>query len=201
MNSNKLRKEQRQEQILLSLDRLDYLTREQLQRLHSLKSVHNANRVLRDMSPYLHHMPFYQTRAYYLSKEGRQRVGGQKKRTKTMQIEHYIMRNEAYFYFGSPITWKNEPEIVIPKKVKMQPDAQFTKSKHTYFLEVDNKQSMTENIEKIKKYRDLKDFGAIGEDGKFPTLVWITTNDVRKKRLQKLCDGLEIMVLTYEEIK
>jgi hypothetical protein len=197
--SMSLRKNKRQESILLSLDKLDYLTREQLQRLHRLKSTHNTNRILRDMGEFLHFMSYGKSRAYYLSQKGRERVGSEKKRIKTMQIEHYIMRNEAYFYFECPSSWKNEPEI--PQPVKMFPDASFEKNKHTYLVEIDNKQNMVENAEKARKYKQLKEHGVTGRDGVFPTIVWVTLNDIRKKRIQKLCDGLECKILTYEEIK
>jgi hypothetical protein len=196
---NQTLKEIRQERILLSLDKLDYLTRDQIQRLHELKSTRNTNRILNDMKEYLNYMPFLLSRAYYLSKQGRDRIGSTKQRSKTMQIDHYIMRNETYLYFDKPSTWRNEPEI--PKPVRMFPDATFEKNRHIYLIEIDNKQNMTENIEKIKKYKKLKEYGISGKDGKFPTLIWITSNDVRKKRIMKLCEGLEAQVFTYEEIK
>lgn len=102
---------QRQESILLSLKKLDYLNRDQLQRIHRLGQVRNANRVLRDLSPYLSRFRDEYAAIYYLNKEGREYVDSKKIKRKTIFVSHVIMRNEFYIFCGFPHDWKNEVKV------------------------------------------------------------------------------------------
>ncbi len=72
-----IEKEQRQEAILSSLAKLDYLTRSQLQILHDLGSPRNTSRVMKSLEPFV--TKFLDGEAvYYLTKEGRERTGAKK---------------------------------------------------------------------------------------------------------------------------
>lgn len=200
---SKLKKIQREENILLLLSKLDYLTTKQIQKLINLKSNPNTRRILRNMEEYLQTMNIDgRTKVYYLSKKGRERIGCETIRKKTMQIDHFIMRNDAYIYFKRPVSWKNEPKIHVPKVLTIFPDAMFQQYKKHFFLEIDNKQSMKENIEKVKKYKTLHELGVFQEKYKtFPTIIWVTTSKIRKKRLEKIMEGLEANVLLIDDIK
>lgn len=48
-----MKDKKREEAILLSLRRCDYLTREQLQKMHNLGQIRNAQRILNSLSEYI----------------------------------------------------------------------------------------------------------------------------------------------------
>lgn len=191
-----LEKEKRQEQILLSLKRLDYLSREQIEKLHNLGKTRNAQRVISDMSEYTSSFTNDRKNIYYLNKDGRERVGAVKVRKKTAMVNHYLMRNDLYIAFGRPSTWKNEMNIAIPNtKVSIVADSVFIANKTHHFVEADFKQSMTKNTAKIKRYRQLYDINP-----NF-VLIWITTTPYKKQKLASLCEGLNVQVYLWDDIK
>lgn len=192
----------RQESILLLLKKFDFLTRDQLRYYFGLGQKRNANRVLRDLSDYLMNIRDGQQSIYYLSKLGREYVGCDKIRKKSSNVQHYIMRNEFYFYNSCPSDWKNEIKVSDGSSTVIV-DAIYTKIHTTHFLEVDNLQSMAENRLKIKRYEELLSNGLLAEKlGHFPTLVWLTTTELRRIQLKELCGGLPVTkVFTYDEIK
>jgi hypothetical protein len=197
--NNLLKSRQRTEQILLSLDKLGYLTTSQLQRLHNLKSYRNACRVIHNLSAFVHCYRVHEN-VYYLNKKGREHIGSTTIRTKTPLIHHILMRNDLYLYFGCPSEWSNEVSVSVGT-LKIKPDVLFKKSQY-YFVEIDYTQKMIANKRKIEKYRELKKTGAFQERYKhFPTLVWLTTTEHRKKQLRAFCDGLKVEVLTMEDIR
>lgn len=101
----------RQEEILYSLDKLGFATRSQIQTLHDLGSTRNANRILKDMSKYLNSFRVTEN-IYYLNKEGLDFLGLDKQPlNKNMQIEHHLMKNDMYIYFGLPDDWETERPI------------------------------------------------------------------------------------------
>lgn len=187
-------KDQKIEQILLSLKKLDYLNRTQIQMLHNLGGKRNANKVLCEMSKYLHHFREREN-VYYLSREGREYTGATKIRKKTPMVKHFLMRNDAYIYFQRPTTWQTEIKVKnTADGTYVIPDAIFQKDKKHHFLEVDHLQKMKENRSKIEKYLKL------ASKLQF-CLVWVTTSEHRRKRLTELCKGLEVQIYTLEEIK
>lgn len=71
-----------------------------------------------------------------------------------------------------------------------------------HYLEVDSLQKMSENKKKIQQYKALYEYGALTKHfGYFPTLVWITTTQLRQKQLKELCSGLPCEVYTTEDIR
>lgn len=161
----------------------------------------NANRILKDLSPYLSNFREEYSTIYYLNKDGREYVNSQKIRKKNSFVNHVLMRNDFYIYMGYPSEWKNEMKLT---------DGEFTVVCDTWFksngkyqmLEVDSMQKMKENREKVKQYIGLMENGFIEEHfGYFPTLVWLTTTDLRKRQLIKLCEGLPCVVYTTADIK
>lgn len=193
---------QRQESILLLLKKFDFLTRDQLRYYFGLGKKRNANRVLSGLSDYLMSIRDDQQSIYYLSKLGREYVGCKKIRKKSSNIQHFIMRNEFYFYNSCPSDWRNEIKV-SDGKTSVIVDAMYSRIHTTHFLEVDNLQSMSENRGKIKHYEELLNNGLIIEKlGHFPTIVWLTTTELRRMQLKELCEGLPVTkVFTYEEIR
>ncbi|WP_147536112.1 replication-relaxation family protein [Bacillus marasmi] len=191
-----LEKERREEAILLSLRKCDFLSREQLQKMHELGQTRNAQRVLGNMSEYLSYFTEERKKVYYLNAAGRERVQAEKVRKKTVQVNHFLMRNDLFIAKGKPSTWKNEVKISIPNSsLSLVADAVYTSNKLHHFVEVDYKQAMSQNTEKIKRYKELYTFNP-----QF-VLVWVTTTPYRKKRLEALCEGLKCQVYLWDDIK
>ncbi|MBM4762689.1 replication-relaxation family protein [Bacillus sp. B15-48] len=189
-----IEKENRIDQILLSLKRCDYLTRDQLQRMHDLGQTRNAQRVLSDMSEYLTYFNEGRKKVYYLNAAGRDRVHAEKVRKKTAMVNHFLMRNDLFIHLGRPSTWKNEVKISI-NNLSIIADATFTSNKLHHFIEVDYKQSMSNNTAKIRRYKQL---AAINPNF---ALIWVTATPYRKKRIETLCEGLKGKVFLWDDIK
>jgi hypothetical protein len=192
---------ERQERILLSLKKLDYLDRAQLQTIHKLGKVRNANRVLKDLSPYLSSFRDEYSTVYYLNKTGREYVNSKKVRRKNSFVNHVLMRNDFYIFMSYPVEWKNEMRVRDDKNVVIC-DAWFKKDGKYQFLEVDRTQKMKDNKSKILQYKGLFENGAITKHfGYFPKLNWLTTTELRRKQLRELCKGLPCEVFTMDDIK
>lgn len=196
-----------------SLNKLGFATRSQLQQIHKLGSVRNANRILNEMSDYLHRFRLMEN-IYYINKEGYDFIGLEKEPLKrNTQIEHYLMRNDMYLYYECPNDWEIEKPVqfksridigggIIQTKEKMiVPDARFTINKIYHFLEVDNLQHMKENQNKINLYSELS--LSIKEQFKqTPTIIFYTSSENRKKKLDEWCDrsGLFYQVFTKKDL-
>jgi hypothetical protein len=139
---------------------------------------------------------------YYLSKEGREYVGCHKIRKKGGHAQHAVMRNDFWLFVGCPPDWKSEIKV-SDGKTQVIVDAMFMKTLQYHFLEVDNSQQMKENRIKIARYRALADEGLIAQKlGHFPTVVFLTTTDFRRKQLQEACKALpSVKIYTLDDIK
>jgi Replication-relaxation len=189
----------REEQILLSLDKHGFLTRSQLQRLHSLGTSRNASRIMKNMGEYLNSFRENEN-VFYLNKRGRERIGSSTIRTRTLQIHHILMRNELYLFFKQPGYWQPEIPVAVGD-LKLIPDVLFATDQY-YFAEIDHTQKMIVNQHKIQKYKELKKTNAFQERYKhFPKLIWITTTEHRKKQLKNLCKELDHEVYTLEDLR
>lgn len=192
---------QRQEAILLSLKKLDFLNRDQLSKMHKLGNVRNTNRVLKELSPYLFNFRGQYSTIYYLNKEGREYVNSQKVRKKNSFVNHVVMRNDFYIYMGYPAEWKNEMRIKDSKH-SVVCDAWFKKNGMFHYLEVDSIQKMKENKSKIKQYRGFFQQGELANHfGYVPKLIWLTNSELRRKQLMDLCNDFPCSVYTIEDIK
>lgn len=190
-------KEQRIEAILFTLRRLGFVSRSQLQRIHKLGGDRNANRVLAGMREYLCTVRLEEN-VYYLSKEGRERVGCPRALKKTGQVEHYLMRNMLYIAFGCPSSFCREMKLEVPGEVTVIADALFSRDNRYYICEVDNKQQMAANRAKINKYRRTVALGVFKQP---PVFVWLTTTEYRRQELAKLCEGLCVKIYTANELQ
>ncbi|WP_419958993.1 replication-relaxation family protein [Psychrobacillus sp. BM2] len=189
----------RDQQILFLLKELDFLTRDQLSRRFKLGKVRNTNRVLFNLSDYLMTVKEGHQTVYYLSKIGREYVDCDKIRKKGSHVQHTIMRNQFYLFYGCPRDWQNEIKVIVEKN-NIVVDAMFTKNNFKHFLEVDNIQTMKENREKIKRYKQMiQNF--LLQFGYYPTLLWLTTTELRRKQLLEACEGLKVKVYTISDIK
>jgi hypothetical protein len=175
---------------------LDLATRSQLQRIHNLGTVRNASRVLQNMSQYLNSFMDVQ-KIYYLNKTGREMVGAEKVVTKTSQYAHTLMRNDVRIHFGMPEQWINEYKLP-----KLTADAVFMHEGQQYFLEVDNKQKLKTNIDKLKEYFRFKETGLWQKknNGTFPTVLFYTATSTRKAQLLESDPGLNLQIITKEDL-
>jgi hypothetical protein len=178
----------------LTLKRFDYMTREQLQVIHDLKSPRNANRFLNSIGEYLNKFRNETEFVYYLSKEGRERVDCPKIRKKTQNVDHYLLRNQLWIHLGKPHSWENEVKVTAGA-TSVICDAKYTKNGKPAFIEVDISQPMSENKAKIERYRKIKE-----ETGAEFYLIWVTALDSRKSKLNALCQGFKSMVYTLKDI-
>lgn len=185
----------------MSLKKLDYLDRDQLNRIHRLGTIRNTNRILKQLSLYLSSYREDYSTIYYLNKEGREYVTSEKIRKKTNFANHVLMRNQFYIYSGFPSEWKNEM-LLDDGEFKLICDAWFKLNGKYHILEVDYQQTMKENANKIAKYRGLYN-NKIMENklGHIPPLLWVTTSELRKKKLIELCKGLPYGVYTINDIR
>ncbi|WP_371400284.1 replication-relaxation family protein [Priestia megaterium] len=192
----------RQENILLSLKKLDFLNREQLQRLHGLGEKRNANRILSTLYSYLSRYREEYTTVYYLNAKGREYVMCEKVRKKGNKVNHTLIRNDFYIFSGCPTEWKNEIRLGDGDKISVVCDSWYKSDGYYNILEVDHLQSMKENRTKVMKYLSLYQSG-IFEDklGYFPPLTWVTTTELRRKQLQEICKDIPSVVYTTTDIK
>lgn len=187
----------RQEKILLTLDKLTYSTIEQLQIIEDLKGYRNAHRILYEMEKdKLIGSIRHQKKIYYLSNRGGERIGKSNPGIKRSQIQHTLMRNDLYIKLGMPTTWKKEAPLIVNNEVVLISDARFKHNNRYHFVEVDNKQAMRTNIEKIKKYAEV--FRMIfKQEGHHPILIWYTLSEIRKEKLIKECQKRAVNYKIY----
>lgn len=185
--------------ILLVLKKCDFMTRDQISQYCRLGAVRNTNRVLLGLSDYLQSIREGHQTIYYLNREGKAYVECDKIRKKGGHVTHTLMRNEFWIYNGFPFEWDNEIKV-SDGKTTIIADAMYKKNGHTYLLEVDNIQPMRENKVKIKKYNALFHNGAVARSlGHFPSIIWLTTTELRRKQLQdalKPLPGAKVYTMT-----
>jgi hypothetical protein len=138
----------------LSLKKLDYLNRDQINRIHRLGTIRNANRILKDLSPYLTTFREEASNIYFLNKDGREYVNSQKERKRNKFVNHVIMRNDFYIFSGFPHDWKNEIKF-SDDEYTIICDSLYKSNGKYHFLEVDSLQKMKANREKIDNYKGL----------------------------------------------
>jgi len=203
MRENLVKRLLREEAILSSLSKLDYLSRSQIQKLHDLSGDRNARRVLANMSPFISCFRGETgENIYYLNKTGRERTGAEAVRSKTNQVGHFLMRNDAFIHYAGNEDWKNEVKFSVPNVVTVIADAYFRHNQRRHFLEVDHLQHMNKNHEKIDRYRKLYDTGVFQQKMKyFPRLVWVTLTENRRKQLAEWCAGMDVVIHLWDEIK
>lgn len=197
MLTQTMKKNLRHEKIMLSLDNLNYATRKQLQIINGLGGTRNAQRILQRMEKEgLIKSERLELKIYYLSDKGKQLIGSGKGDLKKSQIIHTLMRNDLFIKLGMPKDWKKEVPLKLNKEVILISDAIFKKNGINHFVEIDNKQSMKNNKDKISKYKEI--FPAIYKQfGHHPVLIWYTLSEIRKKKLKETCTKTGVKFVIY----
>jgi hypothetical protein len=199
--NRKMQSNQRQLEILQSLDKLEFLTTSQLLKLHKLSSIRNTNRIMNhQLKPYTN--SFKDTEmVYYLNTKGRELIGSTNVVKRSLQATHKIMRNEMYIFLRQPKEWVVEHGYEFDGKW-IRPDAEFKRGSFKVWIEIDHLQSMKENEKKVKRFKELRDTGLMQRNYySFPKIIWLTTTEYRRKKLNELCKDLDVEVYTVEDIK
>lgn len=202
-----LKKQERTEILLKTIDKLGVTTIRQLQRIHDLGSYRNACRIITQLEPFLN-VVRGREKVFYLNKEGRELIGSEKEIKNSTQLEHRLLTNEAYIYFGCPADWKTEYRIEHKEEIKdiivrigsgksvmkkiVIADAYFGGN----IIEIDNTRHMKDNLKKIANYKEIFKLKKIN-----PRLYFFTTTNSRKEKLKKGLAGMNHQVLTFDEIK
>ncbi|WP_260398120.1 replication-relaxation family protein [Peribacillus simplex] len=183
------------------MKKLDFLNRDQIIKLHRLGKVRNANRVLGELSDYLcKYREEYMT-IYYLNSAGRDYVDCDKVRKKGNKVSHSLARNDFYIHAKCPFDWTNEMKIGDAVEACVC-DALFKSNGKYFALEVDLTQSISENKLKAKKYKGIFERKVLEKElGNFPTVIWLTNSELRRKQLTEISKGFPYMVLTLNDIR
>src|SRR5699024_3039765 len=138
----------------------------------------------------------HEKKIYYLSNRGNDRICKSQSRLKKSWITHTLMRNDLYIKLGVPGNWKREVPVKQNEEVVLIPDAMFTDGGRFCFVEIDNRQSMRTNYDKISTYKLL--FKSIyREYGHHPTLIWYSLSTIRKDKLETSCKKAGIKYKIY----
>jgi len=198
----------------MTIDRLHLATIKHLRGIHDLKSYRNACRILNKLEPYTSTTYFNKEKVFYLNKCGRDLIGSEKEVKRNQNIEHTLLRNDAYIYLNCPLDWQSEAVIEyeveqpnnhgiiirgmsVATKSKLVTDAMYKRNGYTHLVEIDNTRDMKDNLKKVKSYADC--FKYLDT----PRLEIFTTTLDRKRKFEKwlLEYKLRGEVKTYEEIK
>jgi hypothetical protein len=205
MLSNIEKGRHRREQILLSLNKVGFATREQLQAIHDLGQSRNALKVLGDMREYIQHRNHNGKNVYFLNQNGCDKLGVEGVKW-SLQVDHYLLRTDMYIHYQCPDDWRIEKKIrlkpTIGEEKVIVPDATFTVNGIYHFLEVDRIQSMVENRKKIEAYHHFNPL-IKNQFQNYPTLIFYTTTTSRYESLSKLCKekDLNFKIFTTDDLR
>lgn len=197
-----------------TIDKLGMTTIRQLRLIHELKNYRYACHVISHLKQYLHTTFFNREKVFYLNKNGRYLIDSQREITKTSQIEHYLLRNEAYIFYRFPFDWEMEKVIefeveenksvhgiitnlkTIAKK-KIVADAYFTRNGYTHIVEIDNTRDMKDNRQKVINYSEVL------KNANMTKLELFTTTSNRKNKFEAWLKEFKVTgnVYLYNEIK
>ncbi len=178
------KKNLRWEQIVLRLEELGFATRKQLQAICNLGSDRNAARILLAMErDKLIHSERKEFKVYYTSNKGKSLIGSTSD-VRIGQMNHTLMRNDLYIKLGMPDGWDTEVPIQLSADEEMIVDAMYMKNNEYHLVEIDYRNSMKNNREKLEKYKIVKRH-LWKTCRHHPTVIWYTVSENRKQRLEE----------------
>ncbi|MGN4931954.1 replication-relaxation family protein [Bacillus cereus group sp. MYBK14-1] len=199
MRHQKLKQRARQIEILSSLNKLEFASRRQLQAIHALGSIRNANRILKDLQQYCHVTYHNREYVYYLNKKGCALLGLEpNERKKKHQLEHILLRNEAWMWLDFP-DWKTEQVIKFRYQNEEKiivPDAYYLVDQVPQFVEIDRLQHMKNNEEKIRYYSLIAKLYKKQRDV-IPNILFFTISDYREKKLEEYGIKYNVYIRTF----
>ncbi|TXR66524.1 hypothetical protein DN400_28970 [Bacillus sp. AR8-1] len=191
----------RQMTILTSIRKLKFATRRHLMAVHDMGGIRNANRILKDLSPYVNNAVYQKEYVYYLNKKGRELFDDTEKIVPNSRLAHSLMRNEAWLYLFCPDDWQIETTIrykVDDKKKTIIPDVKFRDEEGTLnAVEIDRTQMMIVNAEKMSRYREFSLYYKNKYNGKVPLIHFFTMTEYRQKKLEQLAAKYDVYAKVY----
>lgn len=169
MSTLKQLKKERQMMILATIRTLQFATRRHLMCVHNMGGIRNANRIMKDLTPFISRVTYYKEYVYYLNKEGHALLGEGKVVSRN-RMEHAILRNEAWLQLYCPDDWQIETEIKYRKngeKKRIIPDAEGI----LHAVEIDRSQKMKVNEEKLKNMKNSHKFINKSITGKYQSFI------------------------------
>lgn len=187
------KKLEREQQILLSLKKLSYLSRSQLQYIHRLGKERNASRIMANMEREGLIKSFrLGENIYCLSAAGKKRVGATRQYRKNGEVVNYILRNYVYIKHGFPKSW--ESDVIFTEHLTA--DAVFYSDGIQYLVEVDRLQH--NNEKKIQKYKEAIENNVIKPPFRF---IWVANTEYNKDRIEKLLSDFDVRVYLAQNLK
>ncbi|MDZ4442876.1 replication-relaxation family protein [Bacillus cereus] len=191
----------RQMTILTSIRKLKFATRRHLMAVHDMGGIRNANRILKDLSPYVNNTVYQKEYVYYLNKKGRELFDDTEKIVPNSRLAHSLMRNEAWLHLFCPDDWQVETPIrykVDDKKKTIIPDVKFRDEEGTLnAVEIDRTQMMIVNAEKMSRYREFSLYYKNKYNGKIPLIHFFTMTEYRQKKLEQLAAKYDVYAKVY----
>lgn len=201
MNIQEHIKLNRQMTILTSIRKLKFATRRHLMAIHDMGGIRNANRILKDLSPYVNKVVHQKEHVYYLNKNGRELFDDTEKIVPNSRLAHSLMRNEAWLYLFCPDDWRIEEPIrykINDKKQTIIPDVKFKGEEGILnAVEIDRTQMMNVNSEKMSRYKEFTYYYKNKYNGKVPVIHFFTLTEYRQKKLEQLAAKYDIYVKVY----
>ncbi|MBT2577465.1 replication-relaxation family protein [Bacillus sp. ISL-8] len=196
----------RQMMILTSIRKLKFATRRHLMAIHDMGGIRNANRILKDLNPYVNSTVYKKEHVYYLNKQGRALFDDTEKVVPTIRLAHSLMRNEAWLYLFCPDDWQIEAPIrykVNDHKKTIIPDVKYRDSDEILnAVEIDRTQMMNVNSEKMNKYGEFTVYYKNKYNGKVPIVHFFTLTPYRQKTLEQFAvqQGVYAKVYVVSEV-
>ncbi|MGG1326830.1 replication-relaxation family protein [Bacillus tropicus] len=179
----------RQMMILTSIRKLKFATRRHLMAIHDLGGIRNANRILKDLSLFVNSTVYKKEHVYYLNKNGRELFDDNEKVIPNSRLAHSLMRNEAWLYLFCPDDWQIEAPIrykVNDRKKTIISDVKFRDDDGILnAVEIDRKQTMNINAEKMNRYGEFTVYYKNKYNGKVPIIHFFTLTSYRQKTLEQ----------------
>lgn len=175
--------------ILTSIRKLKFATRRHLMAIHDLGGIRNANRILKDLSLFVNSTVYKKEHVYYLNKNGRELFDDNEKVIPNSRLAHSLMRNEAWLYLFCPDDWQIEAPIrykVNDRKKTIISDVKFRDDDGILnAVEIDRKQTMNINAEKMNRYGEFTVYYKNKYNGKVPIIHFFTLTSYRQKTLEQ----------------
>ncbi|MBG9617400.1 MULTISPECIES: replication-relaxation family protein [Bacillus] len=196
----------RQMTILTSIRKLKFATRRHLMAIHDMGGTRNANRILKDLSPYVNSTVYKKEHVYYLNKQGRALFDDTEKVVPTIRLAHSLMRNEVWLNLFCPDDWQIEAPIRYKeggKKKTIIPDVKFRDADGILnAVEIDRTQMMNSNSEKINRYGEFTTYYKNKYNGKVPIIHFFTLTAYRQKTLEQFAvkQGVYVKVHVIPEL-
>ncbi|WP_459503098.1 replication-relaxation family protein [Bacillus sp. C1] len=186
--------------ILATIRKLQFATRRHLMCVHDMGGIRNANRIMKDLSPYTSKVIHNKEYVYYLNQLGH-KLFGEGKVVHHGKVAHAILRNEAWLHLYCPEEWQVETEIRYikdNKKKKIIPDVKFRDDDRIlHAVEIDRTQKMIVNDEKLKCYEEFTKIYKQKYNGKVPVIHFFTITKYREKRLEQLAAKYDVFMKVY----